>query len=67
MVDDAVNGGRRGHWVIPALADGPQSENIHGFDERVNLDSLCRVTQTIALFVAEWCGLEAIEDNPDNV
>ena len=52
---------------IPAMTYGPQSENIHGFDERVNLDSLCRVTQTIALFVAEWCGLEAIEDNPGTV
>ena len=23
------------------------------------LESMCRVTQSIALFVADWCGLEA--------
>ena len=46
---------------IPALCYGPISENIHGFDERVSLASLKRVTGTIALFVAEWCGVEATE------
>jgi acetylornithine deacetylase len=45
---------------IPALCYGPYSENIHGFDERVSLASLKRVTTTMALFIAEWCGLEAI-------
>ena len=45
---------------IPALCYGPFSENIHGFDERVSLASLKRVTATIALFVAEWCGVEPI-------
>lgn len=33
------------------------SERIHGFDERVNLESIRRVTQTVALFMADWCGL----------
>ena len=47
---------------IPALNYGCTAENIHGFDERVNLSSLKRITQVIALFVAEWCGLEAIEE-----
>ena len=42
----------------PTLCYGAKSENVHGFDERVDLESLRRVTQTIALFVAEWCGLE---------
>ena len=42
---------------IPALVYGPASENIHGFDERVELDSLRRVTRVVALFIAEWCGL----------
>lgn len=46
---------------IPALCYGPISENIHGFDERVNLPSLKRITGTMALFVAEWCGLEPIK------
>ena len=44
----------------PALVYGPYSEAIHGFNERVNLESLRRVTQTIALFIAKWCELEAL-------
>ncbi|MEM8989456.1 MAG: ArgE/DapE family deacylase [Pseudomonadota bacterium] len=44
----------------PCLVYGPRSENIHGFDERVSLASIKEVTQTIALFVAEWCGLEDV-------
>ncbi len=43
---------------VPALCYGPVSENIHGFDERVSLASLERTTAAIALFIAEWCGLE---------
>jgi len=33
-------------------------ENAHGFDERVELDSLKKTTKTLALFVAGWCGIE---------
>ena len=44
----------------PCLVYGPYSENIHGFDERVSLTSVKRVTGTIALFIAEWCGLESV-------
>jgi acetylornithine deacetylase len=43
---------------VPALCYGPISRNIHGFDECVSLASLRRVTAAMALFVAEWCGLE---------
>jgi len=43
---------------IPALVYGPTAENIHGFNERVNLDSVKRITQSIALFITKWCGLE---------
>ncbi|MFH6782990.1 MULTISPECIES: ArgE/DapE family deacylase [Methylobacterium] len=43
---------------VPALCYGPKSENIHGFDERVSLASLKRITTAMALFVAEWCGTE---------
>ena len=43
---------------IPALVYGPAAEDYHGFDERVNLESVRKVTRTIALFMAEWCGLE---------
>jgi acetylornithine deacetylase len=33
-------------------------ENAHGFDERVELDSVKKVTKTLALFIAGWCGVE---------
>ena len=44
----------------PCLVYGPYSECIHGFDERVSLPSVRRVTGAIALFIADWCGLEEI-------
>lgn len=43
---------------IPAMVYGPRSESIHGFDERVELESMRRVTKTVALFIADWCGTE---------
>jgi acetylornithine deacetylase len=42
----------------PALVYGPRAEAIHGFNERVDLESVRRVTQATALFIADWCGLE---------
>lgn len=42
---------------IPALVYGPKAENIHAFDERVELSSILQVTQTVALFIAQWCGV----------
>lgn len=42
----------------PALVYGPRAEFIHGFDERVELESVRRVTQATALFIADWCGVE---------
>ncbi len=44
--------------ACPALVYGPRAEAIHGFDERVSLSSLQRITGVIALFIADWCGLE---------
>ena len=44
----------------PALVYGPRAEAIHGFNERVELESVRRVTQATALFIANWCGLEKI-------
>jgi acetylornithine deacetylase len=35
----------------------PVSEAIHGYDERVDVESICRITKSIALFAAEWCGV----------
>jgi acetylornithine deacetylase len=46
---------------IPALCYGPISQNIHGFDERVSLASVKRITAAMALFIAEWCGVERLE------
>jgi len=43
---------------IPALVYGPNADSIHGFDERVELESVRRITQAMTLFVADWCGLE---------
>ncbi|MES0220031.1 M20/M25/M40 family metallo-hydrolase [Mesorhizobium sp. C280B] len=37
----------------PALVYGPRAEAIHGFNERVDLDSVRRVTQSTALFIAD--------------
>jgi len=45
------------HGNIPSLVYGPIAENIHAIDERVSLSSLRRVTKTIALFAAGWCGV----------
>lgn len=46
------------HGNIPSLVYGPVAENIHGIDERVSLSSLKRVTKTLALFAADWCGVD---------
>jgi acetylornithine deacetylase len=41
---------------IPSVLYGPTSRNIHGFDEAVDLDSVRRITASLALFIADWCG-----------
>ena len=43
---------------IPALCYGPKSRNIHGINESVSLSSVKKITQAMALFIAEWCGTE---------
>ncbi len=45
---------------IPCLVYGPISRDIHGFDEAVSLSSLKRITGAMALFIADWCGLEPV-------
>jgi acetylornithine deacetylase len=42
----------------PALVYGPKCLSSHGFDEAVDMESVRKTTQTIALFMANWCGLE---------
>lgn len=44
----------------PALVYGPNAESIHGFNERVELESMRKNTQAMTLFMAEWCGLETV-------
>jgi acetylornithine deacetylase len=42
-----------------AVCFGPNAENEHGVDERVHVPSMTETAQAIALFIADWCGLEA--------
>ena len=42
----------------PTLVYGPVSENIHGFDERVSVESIRKCTKSMALFLASWCGVQ---------
>jgi acetylornithine deacetylase len=46
------------HYNIPSLCFGASGAGMHGFNEYVDLDSLRRSTKVIALFIAEWCGVE---------
>ncbi len=43
----------------PVVVYGPVCEGAHAFNERVDLRSVRQVTKTMALFIAEWCGVEA--------
>jgi acetylornithine deacetylase/succinyl-diaminopimelate desuccinylase-like protein len=44
----------------PAVCFGPHADNEHGVDERVHIPSVTETAQAIALFVADWCGLEEV-------
>jgi acetylornithine deacetylase len=46
----------------PAIVYGPICRMPHGYDEAVDLDSVLKVTQTLALFVADWCSLEPLSE-----
>ncbi|WP_413776101.1 M20/M25/M40 family metallo-hydrolase [Rhodopseudomonas palustris] len=43
---------------VPAFCFGATMEGAHGFNERVDLASVKRVTKALALFTASWCGIE---------
>jgi len=45
---------------MPCMVYGPRCEDAHGFDERVSISSIRDATKAIALFVAEWCGVEPV-------
>ena len=44
----------------PSIVYGATCGLPHGIDEYVDLESLKQVTRVYALFIADWCGLEAI-------
>ncbi|GGC42063.1 acetylornithine deacetylase [Siccirubricoccus deserti] len=44
----------------PVACFGPDAVDIHGIDENVGLDSMQDITRTIALTMAEWCGVEKV-------
>lgn len=46
----------------PAIVYGPICRLPHGYDEAVDLEFVRKVTQTLALFVADWCGLEPVDE-----
>lgn len=41
---------------VPSTLYGPKSRNTHGFDECVEIESIRKITKSLALFVARWCG-----------
>ena len=43
---------------IPSLCFGASGGEMHGFNEFVELESLKKTTRAMALFIAEWCGVE---------
>ena len=44
---------------LPTMVYGPAARNIHGVDEAVSLESMKRVSATMAQFIVDWCGVEA--------
>ncbi len=58
----ALTDGR--HFVLyqgtPVACFGPDAQDIHGIDESVGVESMQNITRSIALTMAEWCGVESI-------
>lgn len=48
------------YYGIPALCYGPSGSGSHSAAERTDLSSMRETTKTIALFIAEWCGLRPL-------
>jgi acetylornithine deacetylase len=48
------------NYNIPSLCFGASGAAMHGFNEYVDLESLRQSTKTTALFIAQWCGVEAL-------
>jgi acetylornithine deacetylase len=49
------------YYDIPSLSYGASGTGSHGFDESVDLNSIKKVTLTIASLVADWCGVLSAE------
>jgi acetylornithine deacetylase len=47
------------YWSIPSLCYGATGSGSHGFDEVVELESISKLTLTLATFIADWCGVRA--------
>jgi acetylornithine deacetylase len=47
------------NYNIPSLCFGASGAAMHGFNEYVDLASLRQSTKATALFIAQWCGVEA--------
>lgn len=47
------------YYDIPSTCYGPKCELAHGFNERVNIQSIKDCTKAIACFIADWCDLNA--------
>ena len=45
------------YYDTPATCYGPKSENIHGIDEKVSIDSMQRVAEVLASLTIDWCGI----------
>jgi acetylornithine deacetylase len=52
--------------IAVAGQHGPVSEALHGYDERVDVASVCRIRRPIALLVAEMCGGRGLLNFPAN-
>ena len=48
------------YYGIPSLSYGATGGGSHGFDEAVELESIRKLTLALALFIADWCGVEPV-------
>jgi len=48
------------YWTAPGLVHDARAENIHGINERVSLESIRKLTQAMALIIADWRGVERL-------
>lgn len=44
---------------VPVTCYGPLARNIHGVDEAVSIESMQKVSATLAVFLQDWCGVAA--------